>query len=199
MPSNDVVSLIDFGSLLTEEERLIQKTVRSFVVEKEFVARSLHSRRSSHVRLGLRLRGGHRQRHRARQCPPDATARARRLGRLGRGEGDRRSQARGILDDSGRTIAELGEDDDAAMECALIDHRTDYCSGSLRCIYGFFVKGLIPAVAVAGSGTDFGAHIISLTGRPTLALALTPAFSPISPAPTPGESPLVPSKTRRRA
>jgi glutaryl-CoA dehydrogenase len=34
MPRNDVVSLIDFDSLLTDEERLIQKTVRSFVTER---------------------------------------------------------------------------------------------------------------------------------------------------------------------
>ena len=34
MPTTDVCSLIDFETLLTEEERLIQKTVRSFVSEK---------------------------------------------------------------------------------------------------------------------------------------------------------------------
>jgi glutaryl-CoA dehydrogenase len=34
MPSTDVTSLIDFDSLLSEEERLIQKTVRDFVAAK---------------------------------------------------------------------------------------------------------------------------------------------------------------------
>jgi Flp pilus assembly protein TadG len=38
-----------------------------------------------------------------------------------------------------------------------------YCSGSDRCLYGYFTHGLIPASALPG-GTDFGASVVSLTG-----------------------------------
>jgi len=40
----------------------------------------------------------------------------------------------------------------------------NYCSGSLRCIYGFFTQGLIPAGAVPSSGTNFGARGATITG-----------------------------------
>jgi hypothetical protein len=38
-----------------------------------------------------------------------------------------------------------------------------YCSGSYRCLYGYFTAALIPANAVPG-GTDYGARVISLSG-----------------------------------
>jgi len=40
----------------------------------------------------------------------------------------------------------------------------NYCGGSLRCLYGFFTRGLLPAGAVPGSGTNYGASVVGLSG-----------------------------------
>ncbi len=38
------------------------------------------------------------------------------------------------------------------------------CSGSDRCLYGFFTKALVPADATIGTGTNYGATVVNLIG-----------------------------------
>jgi hypothetical protein len=40
---------------------------------------------------------------------------------------------------------------------------SNYCSGSNKCVYGFFTRSLVPAAAVVG-GPDLGTAATQLTG-----------------------------------
>jgi hypothetical protein len=40
----------------------------------------------------------------------------------------------------------------------------NWCTGSDKCIYGFFTKGLVPTSGTLGTGPDLGARVIALIG-----------------------------------
>ena len=38
------------------------------------------------------------------------------------------------------------------------------CSGSNKCIYGYFTRGLVPSSGLPGTGPDRGTRVVSLIG-----------------------------------